>query len=442
MILTVQAESLDTGETKTFYVDNLTLKIADAPFEGEALPQKPDFGLHHKTHPIRRLKIQLGLSCNYECSYCSQSAVNRPPTTGRKDIDGFMEQIKNAVFADRPTVEFWGGEPVLYWKTLKPLAERMREFLPNARFSMITNGSLLTKDKIDWLDAMGFGISMSHDGPGQALRGPDILDDEEKLEVVKYALEKLGTKGRFGFSAVLNAKNPSRSAIIEWFRTRFPDARYNLNELDLISVYHEGGSESLQMTEAESIQLRRNLWAEARFLKNTVENASAVRDKVQQVVLANQPDSVLRPVKGQKCGMDRPGSIAVDLKGNVITCQNVSATQVAENGHSHKIGTLDDLARTPLATSTHWADRPNCSGCPVLALCNGTCMILQGDHFNESCNAAFTEHIANFALGFESVTGFIPTYIEGEHLPEFRRDVWGARYTPAKPKRVIPIVQV
>lgn len=437
MLFTVKAESLETGETKTFYLDSLTLKIADAPFEPAAIPSRADYSKHHKQHPVSRLKIQLGLSCNYECSYCSQSAVNRPPTTGRKDIEPFIEALKNVTFTDAPRVEFWGGEPLLYWATIQPLAERVRELLPNARFSMITNGSLLTHEKIDWLYDMGFGISVSHDGPGQALRGPDILDT--RRDVIQYALEKLGPQGRFGFSAVLNAKNPSRLAIIEWFEAQFPSMQYTLNELDLISVYHEGGSESLQMTEEESIALRRNLWAEARFIKNTAESASIVRGAVQRVIAANQPGATPRPSRGQKCGMDSPSSLAVDLRGNIITCQNVSAAQTAENGHSHKIGTLADLSKTPLNTSTHWQDRENCAQCPVLALCNGSCMILQGSHFTESCNAAFTEQIANLSLGFEMVTGFIPTYIEADHLPELRRDIWGVTHTPKEKQKVIPI---
>jgi len=65
----------------------------------------------------------------------------------------------------------------VYWKTLKPLAERLRGFYPDVQFSVITNGSLLDAGKNEWFNGMGFSVGLSHDGPGQSTRGPDPLSD-------------------------------------------------------------------------------------------------------------------------------------------------------------------------------------------------------------------------------------------------------------------------
>ena len=62
-------------------------------------PEKP--GINNplkKSKDISTLKIQLGLSCNYSCEYCSQRFVERPPETNRKDIDAFMEMLDNLEF--------------------------------------------------------------------------------------------------------------------------------------------------------------------------------------------------------------------------------------------------------------------------------------------------------------------------------------------------------
>lgn len=58
-----------------------------------------------------------------------------------------------------------------------------------------------------------------------------------------------------------------------------------------------------------------------------------------------------RPIDalGQKCGMDSPDAIAVDLRGNVMTCQNTGAKGV------HKIGHVADFDAIALDTATHFA---------------------------------------------------------------------------------------
>ena len=128
---------------------------------------------------VRVLKISLGLSCNYECSYCNQRFVPRADTSHPDDIEPFISQLTDALIEPPERIEFWGGEPLVYWKTLKPLAERLRGLYPHAQFSLITNGSLLDTQKIEWIDSMGFSVGLSHDGPGHSSRGPDPLSDSD-----------------------------------------------------------------------------------------------------------------------------------------------------------------------------------------------------------------------------------------------------------------------
>jgi uncharacterized protein len=122
--------------------------------------------------------------------------------------------------------------------------------------------------------------------------------------------------------------------------------------------------------------------------------------------------------------MDHTDSIAVDLRGNVLTCQNVSAQSTAPNGESHRIGHVSDLQSVALRTSTHWSKREDCPKCPVLHICKGACMFLEGPLWEASCNNAYSDALPIFAAGIEFLTGLVPVYIEGE-LPEARRDVFG-----------------
>jgi uncharacterized protein len=139
--------------------------------------------------------------------------------------------------------------------------------------------------------------------------------------------------------------------------------------------------------------------------------------------------------------MDKADSIAVDLYGNVLTCQNVSAASTSPNGESHLIGKLDNLEGVAMKTATHWSKREECSSCPVLQLCQGSCMFLHGPLWDAGCDASYSDNIPFFAAGLEYLTGCKPVYIEGE-FRKSRKDIFGLVHgIPKEPvKRVIPIL--
>ena len=141
----------------------------------------------------------------------------------------------------------------------------------------------------------------------------------------------------------------------------------------------------------------------------------------------------------QKCGMDRSDKIAVDLNGNVLTCQNVSAVSKNPSGISHHIGHVSDLANVKVSTATHWSERENCPNCPVIHLCHGSCMFLTGPLWTASCDNAFSDNIALFANIFELITDYIPIYIEGPQRADRKDIFWWVNGRP-ETKKVIPIV--
>ena len=381
----------------------------------------------------KKLKISLGLSCNYECEYCSQRFVPRADETNPGEVESFVTGLDAWVKEEPDQIEFWGGEPFVYIKTMRPLAEKLRVKYPNANFSVITNGSLLTPEINQWLDDMGFQVGLSHDGPGQPVRGPDPLEDPEKRAAILDLWARLGPKGRMSFNAMLNRNNPSRAEIQKFFVELTGEPFVPIGEGSFVDAYDEGGAaNSLQ---PEEFAAYRNM-AFHEIRTGQAANFGAVRDRV-----ANFVNSIRvgrrSAILGQKCGMDQPDNIAVDLRGNVLTCQNVSAASVAPNGQQHKIGHVSDMANVKLNTSTHWSKREECPNCPVLHICKGSCMFLEGDLWETSCDNAFSDAIPIFAAGIEFLTGCVPVHIEGPQR-EDRKDIWN-RAQPVGKRRVIPI---
>lgn len=385
------------------------------------------------------LKISLGLSCNYECEYCSQRFVPRADETNPSDVSSFVDGLDSWVTSPPEVVEFWGGEPLVYIKTLRPLAEAIRVKYPDASFRIITNGSLLNSDTNEWLDRMGFGVGISHDGPGQHVRGPDPLQDLEKRAAILDLYSRLAPKGRVSFNAMVNRSNVSRAAIQRFFVELTGDENAPIGEGSFVDAYDEGGT-AQSLREDELHIFRQTAFREIR--SGQASNIHAVRSRISSFVNSirtSRPASSL----GQKCGMDKAENIAVDLRGNVLTCQNVSIDSTAPNGESHRIGHVSDLGSVRLNTATHWSKREDCPSCPVLQICQGSCMFLEGPLWDTSCNNAYSDAIPVFAAGIEFLTGCIPFYIDGD-FREDRKDIFGlVNGVPDAPKkRVIPIQPV
>jgi len=340
-------------------------------------------------------------------------------------------------------IEFWGGEPLVYWKTLRPLAEAIKERFYNwskpPRFSIITNGSILTKEMCMWLYYMGFSVSISHDGPGQSVRGPDPFDDPKQKKIILDFYKTMSKNYRFSFNAMLNSKNKSRKEIYEWFVNLTGDADVALGEGGIVDAYDEDGLKNSLSTKQEHFEYRRQNFNDIFETQGKIgfhQQLGKIDGFTQSILTHLHADTL-----GQKCGMDDENTVAIDLRGNVITCQNVSSVEVGMNGEDHLSGHISDMENVSIKTATHWRNRKECSSCPVVQLCKGSCMFLEGKYWEASCDNAYSDNIVMFALSFEKITGYIPFLIKSENLPKERQDIWGKVYKheEKKKQKIIPI---
>ena len=135
-------------------------------------------------------------------------------------------------------------------------------------------------------------------------------------------------------------------------------ADVQIGEGAFIDPYDEGGLAATFKTASEHAAFRKQGFGELRA--GLAGRFDITHQKIQDFI-----DSIryARPASavGQKCGMDRSANLAVDLKGNVLTCQNVSAAATAPNGQPHLIGRLPDLAGVQMKIATHWSQRRQCA---------------------------------------------------------------------------------
>jgi len=407
---------LDDGRTLTYNTDPCALtwedgtpvdlkrfayNYVDAPSQSDQIAFGKDTPVVSKASP-RVLKIQLGLGCNYSCSYCSQGG-QKEEATSSKDAEEFDFKW---VSGCPEKVELWGGEPLLYWKKIEALVPKIHAEFGKIRISIVTNGTLLTKERVDWLYDKGFTMAISHDGPGQHLRGEDPLQDPEKLAVWCYAFEKFGE--RISINSVLTAYNHDLFDLWMWFEERLGTVKLNVE--DIVTDY--GGA---KMSDEDLMKVYESVKKHASSGLALV--FPRVRFAVQQFM---ETLAIKKPLFGasQVCQMDRKDYVAVDLKGNVLTCQNAGA-------QDHTIGNIADLGAVKLDTATSYMNRPNCKSCPVVHLCYGSCMFLEGKDFDSSCRASYWYNRALIEGAIKLLTGSEVFTISG--------------WKPQSAMRVIPI---
>lgn len=367
-------------------------------------PETPGY----KHNKPRRIKIQMGLSCNYSCSYCSQALqVAHATKTSSADAKIFLKQIDKWLDgSDLQKIEFWGGEPLLYWHKIEILAPELREKFPNVKFGIITNGSLLTKEKVDKLIEWGFSMAVSHDGPGQHIRGPDPFDEKEFRETIRYAMKNIN----MSFLSVLSPVSYDPIRIRDFFRKKLNEGfdeyiEPKINFEGIVVNYNNDETSKFPLEKLDEITGN---------LINFIENHEGyksytflhkVRDFMESLI-NRRPSRVL----WQNCQMDRPDQIAVDLLGNVMTCQNTGAEG------PHRLGNVMLMDKIKLNTSWHWSNRKECSSCPLLQLCGGSCMYLEGNNFASSCHAHFAYNMAFFLIAIKVLTGIEVIGIEGDMI--------------------------
>lgn len=379
-------------------------------------PVSPD-NPARKSRAVRTLKIQMGLNCNFSCAYCNQASQGGHTGGNVADARAFLKKLPDWLQVDKKgsnlRIEFWGGEPFVYWKALKVLGEGLRKSYPKARFNIITNGSLLDDGKINWLIDLGFGVSISHDGPAhKATRGPDPLESPETSRAIRKLYDRLFPKGRIGFGCVLTKDNRSLVAVREYIGDRLgvPARDIPLSTEEILLPYDQGGMALSPVTAGERGRFLTDVFWEA--VRGSSMPVGAVRRKCEDFyrsLAQGRPARVL----GQKCGMDKPEHLAIDLHGDVLTCQNTSAAMRHGATTGHRIGSVGAFDDIRLTTSRHWSTRPECNRCPVVQLCKGSCMFQDGDLWDQACDNSFTWNLSMLAVALYWLTRLVLVEIEG-----------------------------
>ena len=121
---------------------------------------------------VKALCLHVAHDCNLGCKYCfaeegeyhGRRAI-MSYEVGRKALD-FL--IANSGNRRNLEVDFFGGEPLMNWEVVKQLVaygrSKEKKFNKNFRFTMTTNGMLMTDEVVDFLNKEMANVVLSIDG--------------------------------------------------------------------------------------------------------------------------------------------------------------------------------------------------------------------------------------------------------------------------------------
>lgn len=140
------------------------LGVSEPPFIDDQPVESP---------PVRALSLAVAQKCNLGCTYCYAQqgdfggpARNMPRQTA---LDAVELLLRDAGPGERVNLSFLGGEPLFNRAVIREATERAveraREKGVVLTLSLTTNGTLLTPEDADFLEAHGFAVTVSLDGP-------------------------------------------------------------------------------------------------------------------------------------------------------------------------------------------------------------------------------------------------------------------------------------
>lgn len=121
---------------------------------------------------VKALCLNVAHTCNLSCEYCfaSQGKYNGNRAimsfeVGKRAIDFLLENSGNHRNID---VDFFGGEPLMAWKTVKQIVayarNKEKEYKKTFRFTFTTNGMLLNDEITEFLNQEMHNVVLSLDG--------------------------------------------------------------------------------------------------------------------------------------------------------------------------------------------------------------------------------------------------------------------------------------
>lgn len=334
--------------------------------------------------------IMLGMECNLNCKYCLQHDLVEHPIQHdiNPDIYDFIEgSVKAAENTIR--IQFFGGEPLLFFGSIKEIVTELNSRGLNIDYSVITNGKAITQEMVDFFIDNNFTVGISWDGFNVInSRGFDVFKEGSRQRNLILQLPDLWITSVLSASAypkeLLDAQKKMDD---EYMKRHGYHAKFNVDDLMTFGELPKEVSDiDLKRVESEVRDM-------AKEFIHDLKTQADISDHYTRNVYISSKYFLLRGFykkeleneedryTGEKCCCGNGYyTLNLDLSGNLQVCHNKSTP----------IGTIYDnyddyISKIKSNDTTH--DRVDmCRECPAVFSCRGGCKLIEDKYRDTYCS--------------------------------------------------------
>ncbi|MDE7065718.1 MAG: radical SAM protein [Desulfovibrionaceae bacterium] len=354
------------------------------------------------------LRVALGKKCNFGCAYCHQKittdAERAEGMISRAVLDRFIEgcKIAHARYHFRE-IQFWGGEPLVYFREIAYLHRRFVEAFGDDLFFYIpTNGALLYGERLDWILEHAPFVGISWDGPGQFVRGKNVFAESPSREgILRLFRERPDTTS---ITPVIHRHSRGIPDVLEEARRLLGMEVRNITESRLV-VVSDPATRELAYPEEALPEYGKRLFRDLMTGRVPMYSFFMQDAYVFLYNLGNAPKLGVEFA----CFFKDEKIVTMDLDGNLLPCQNFTAKSVDFEGHPHRLGNVFDSLerRFPPCEAFQRKVRERCADCPVVTLCRGGCPFFNPAYAAYNCRANYCQKMAVIGYALYLLTGDI-----------------------------------
>lgn len=155
-----------------------------------------------KANWITELELVVSTKCNLNCIYCYANGGNY---RGKESVMSFetAEAVVRYLKANKievGTVQFFGGEPMLAYKTISYICEQFRiNSIPVGKYAMVSNLTFLPEEFLEDIAKYNIHITASIDGPRE-ITNKQRLSRDEKMDVYDTVVQNIGRLRKRGLN--------------------------------------------------------------------------------------------------------------------------------------------------------------------------------------------------------------------------------------------------
>lgn len=333
--------------------------------------------------PVKAMCLHIAHDCNMRCEYCFASTGDyqggrklMSAEVGKKAIDYLLHHSQGRRNLE---LDFFGGEPLMNFDVVKEIVDYARskekDYNKVFRFTITTNGLLLTDDKIDFINREMSNIVLSLDGRR------DVNDRVRKSVNGSSCYEAIVPK----FQKMVTARGDKP------YYVRGTFTKYNLDFVEDVLYLSELGFDQISVepvvaedhlpyaiTEKELpvIYAEYDKLAEEMIKRENGENKWF--NFFHFMIDLDQGPCAIKRLRGCGCGNEY---VAVTPDGDVYPCHQFVGHEDWKMGSVFDLS-IDTAMKERFAKSTVYG-KEECRGCWAKFYCSGGCnangMIYNGD---------------------------------------------------------------